>query len=146
MDVHLGKLSNYLRLLGFDTWYRSNCDDQELARISDSEQRILLTRDRGLLKRSIVTYGYWVRAIQPIQQTQEILRRFALKSKIQPFSRCLQCNGEIVSVDGDEVFDHLPAQTRKHYNEFYLCRKCQKIYWKGSHYERLQQLVKQLSQ
>ncbi len=146
LDVHLGKLSNYLRLLGFDTWYRSNCDDQELARISDSEQRILLTRDRGLLKRSIVTYGYWVRAIQPIQQTQEILRRFALKSKIQPFSRCLQCNGEIVSVELEKASERLPPKTRQYYNEFYLCQKCQKIYWKGSHYPRLQQLVKQLSQ
>ena len=86
-------LSSCLRLLGFDTWYRHNCDDEDLAAISDSEQRILLTRDRGLLKRRIVTYGYWVREIQPIKQSREILQRFALWSKIEPFRRCLRCKG-----------------------------------------------------
>ena len=145
LDVHLGKLNTYLRLLGFDTWYRHDCDDEELATISHSEQRILLTRDRGLLKRSIVTYGYWVRSIEPIQQTREILHRFALQSKIQPFRRCLRCNGDIVSVDFDKVSARVPAKTRHYYNEFYLCQKCQQVYWKGSHYPDLQQLVEKLT-
>ena len=122
LDVHLGKLATYLRLLGFDTWYRYDCDDVELAAISDSEQRILLTRDRGLLKRSIVTYGYWVRATEPRQQSREILQRFALWAKIQPFQRCLRCNGDLVSVELDEVADHLPAKTRQYYDEFFLCQ------------------------
>ncbi len=145
LDVHLGKLATYLRLLGFDTWYRYDCDDEELATISDSEQRILLTRDRGLLKRRIVTYGYWVRAIEPIQQSQEVLQRFTLRSKIQPFRRCLRCNGDLVPVELDEVLARLPAKTRQYYNEFYLCQRCQQVYWKGAHYSNLQQLVEQLS-
>ena len=145
LDVHLGKLATYLRLLGFDTWYRNDCDDEELAAISDSEQRILLTRDRGLLKRRIVTYGYWVRATDPIQQSQEVLQRFDLCSKIQPFQRCLRCNGDLVSVELDEVSARLPAKTRQYYDEFYLCQRCQQVYWKGAHYSNLQQLVEQLS-
>ena len=145
VDVHLGKLATYLRLLGFDTWYRYDCDDAELAAISDSEQRILLTRDRGLLKRRIVTYGYWVRALAPIEQSREVLQRFALRSKIQPFRRCLRCNGDLVSVELDEVSARLPAKTRQYYNEFYLCQRCQQVYWKGAHYSDLQQLVEQLS-
>ena len=145
LDVHLGKLATYLRLLGFDSWYRHNCDDEELAAISDSEQRILLTRDRGLLKRSLVTYGYWVRAIDPIQQSREVLQRFALWAKIRPFRRCLRCNGDLVSVEFDEVSARLPAKTRQYYNEFYLCQRCQQVYWKGAHYSDLQQLVEQIS-
>ncbi len=144
LDVHLGKLATYLRLLGFDTWYRYDCDDAELAAISDSEQRILLTRDRGLLKRSIVTYGYWVRAIEPMQQCREVLQRFALRSKVQPFRRCLRCNGVLVSVELDEVSARLPPKTRQYYDEFYLCQRCQQVYWKGSHYSDLQKLVEQL--
>ncbi|GAB4537628.1 MAG: Mut7-C RNAse domain-containing protein [Pleurocapsa sp.] len=145
LDVHLGKLATYLRLLGFDTWYHYDCDDAKLAAISDKEQRILLTRDIGLLKRRIVTYGYWVRAIDPIQQSREVLQRFALGSKIQPFRRCLRCNGELVSVELEEVSDRLPPKTRECYDEFFLCQKCQQVYWKGSHYSDLQQLVEQLS-
>ncbi len=145
LDVHLGKLATYLRLLGFDTWYRYDCDDEELAAISDSEQRILLTRDRGLLKRRIVTYGYWVRATEPIQQSREVLQRFTLRSKIQPFRRCLRCNGELVSVELDEVSARLPPKTRQYYDEFYLCQRCQQVYWKGAHYSNLKQLVQQLS-
>ena len=145
LDVHLGKLASYLRLLGFDSWYRHDCDDEELAVISDSEQRILLTRDRGLLKRRIVTYGYWVRAIKPIQQSREVLQRFALRSKIQPFRRCLRCNGNLVPVELDEVSARLPAKTRQYYDEFYLCQRCQQVYWKGSHYSGLQRLVVRLS-
>lgn len=144
LDVHLGKLATYLRLLGFDTWYSYDYDDAELAAISDSEQRILLTRDRGLLKRSIVTYGYWVRAIEPMQQCREVLQRFALRSKVQPFRRCLRCNGVLVSVELDEVSARLPPKTRQYYDEFYLCQRCQQVYWKGSHYSDLQKLVEQL--
>ena len=145
LDVHLGKLATYLRLLGFDTWYRNDCDDEELADISDSEQRILLTRDRGLLKRSIVTYGYCVRAINPIQQSREVLQRFALWDKIRSFQRCLRCNGDLVSVDLDEVSARLPTKTRQYYNKFYLCQGCQQIYWKGSHYSDLQKLVQKIT-
>lgn len=99
LDVHLGKLAAYLRLLGFDTLYRADVHDAELARISADEQRILLTRDRHLLKRSIVTHGYFVRATDPRQQVVEIVRRFDLAAEVAPFQRCSRCNGLLHPVD-----------------------------------------------
>jgi hypothetical protein len=144
LDGHLGKLATYLRLLGFDTCYCNDSADEELAAISHAEERILLTRDIGLLKRSLVTYGYWVRAINPKQQIIEVLRRFALFSQIQPFIRCLRCNGNLVLVEKEEVFARLPPKTRQYYNEFYICQECKQLYWKGSHYAELQQLIEQI--
>ena len=88
-----------------------------------------------------MTYGYWVRAIDPIQQSREVLQRFAIRDKIQPFRRCLRCNGDLISVELDEVSARLPAKTRQYYDEFFLCQKCQQVYWKGSHYSRLHRLA-----
>ncbi|MCB0165564.1 MAG: Mut7-C ubiquitin/RNAse domain-containing protein, partial [Anaerolineae bacterium] len=89
LDVHLGQLARYLRMLGFDTLYRNNFDDEALARISNTEQRILLTRDRGLLKRSLVVYGYCLRTTRPRQQLLDVLHRFDLFEAVRPFQRCL---------------------------------------------------------
>ncbi len=144
LDVHLGKLATYLRLLGFDTWYRNDSDDKEPAYISFSEERILLTRDLGLLKRRLVTYGYWVRASDPVKQAREVLQRFKLRTHIRPFQRCLKCNGQLLSVDKSKVQTQLRPKTRQYYNEFYLCQNCKQAYWKGSHYFDLKKLVKQL--
>ena len=144
LDVHLGKLAASLRLLGFDTLYRNNYDDEELAEISASQQRILLTRDRGLLMRSLVTYGYYVRQTDPEQQIVEVLRRFDLFESVQPFQRCIRCNGLLKPVSKESVLDRLPQQTQLSINEFHSCKSCQQIYWKGSHYERMLKFVKEV--
>ena len=144
LDLHLGKLANYLRLLGFDTLYRNDYQDQELARISSQEQRILLTRDRGLLKRSVVEYGYCVRQFHPWQQLIEILQRFELFNEIKPFQRCLRCNSFLEPVDKDRVSDRLPLKTKQYFDEFYRCQKCQQVYWKGSHYQQMLQFVERV--
>lgn len=141
LDVHLGRLANYLRLLGFDTLYRNDYDDEELARISSSERRILLTRDRGLLKRSIVTHGYCLCSTNPRQQLVEVLHRFDLFGSVRPFRRCLHCNDLIEPVDKAAIGDRLPPKVRQYYDEFRRCRGCDRIYWKGSHYERLERFV-----
>ena len=141
LDVHLGKLSGYLRLLGFDTLYRNDYDDVQLARLSFDEHRILLTRDRGLLKRSMVTHGYCVREADPQRQAIEVLRRFDLRRLIAPFSRCIRCNGLLQRADKNALGDKLPAHTREYYGEFQICSQCSNIYWKGSHYQRLVNLI-----
>jgi hypothetical protein len=92
LDTHLGRLAAHLRMLGFDSLYRDDCPDEELARISATEQRILLSRDRGLLRRSIVTRGYLVRAAHPREQLIEVCWRYNLSGFIAPFRRCLDCN------------------------------------------------------
>ncbi|PSR16475.1 twitching motility protein PilT [filamentous cyanobacterium CCP3] len=141
LDVHLGKLATYLRLLGFNTLYRNDYEDDELAHISSQQQRILLTQDRGLLKRSMVTYGYSVRSHVPEDQAKEVLDRFDLRGAVAPLVRCPRCNGELVAVDKAEIAGRIPPLTRLHYDEFSRCQSCGQIYWKGAHYERIQQLV-----
>lgn len=144
LDTHLGRLAAYLRLLGFDTLYRNDCDDPTLARISVEEHRILLTRDRRLLMLKQITHGYYVRARQPHAQLLEILARFDLFDARRPFTRCLHCNGLIHPVTKDSVEKHLLPRTRTYYDEFWQCADCGKIYWKGSHYKRMQQMIEAL--
>jgi uncharacterized protein len=144
LDVHLGKLVNYLRMLGFDTLYRNDYADEELARIAGEAERILLTRDLGLLKRREVIYGYYVRSLDPSQQVAEVLHRFHLLDAIEPFHRCLACNGLLAAVDKGEILDRLLPKTRRYYDEFYRCRVCKQIYWKGSHFERMQRFIEDL--
>jgi len=146
LDAHLGRLAAYLRMLGFDALYRNDYDDEELARISSTEGRILLTRDRGLLKRSVVTHGYCVRETDPRQQLVEILRRFDLFGAIAPFHRCLRCNGLLQPVSKEAISDRLPPRTRQHYDEFRICQDCGQVYWKGSHYERMQRFIERVRQ
>ncbi|HAZ47513.1 MAG TPA: twitching motility protein PilT [Cyanobacteria bacterium UBA11371] len=144
LDIHLGKLANSLRLLGFDTLYRNDYDDEELAQISANEQRILLTRDKGLLMRSIVSYGYYVRSTNPERQIAEVLQRFDLFNSLTPFCRCLRCNGLLETVAKSSIIDQLPESVRLQVDEFQRCGECQQIYWRGSHYEQMQQFINNL--
>jgi uncharacterized protein with PIN domain len=144
LDTHLGQLATYLRLLGFDTLYRNNFGDAELARISSEQRRILLTRDRGLLKRSLVTHGYFVREIDPDLQIREVISRLDLKGAIVPFQRCLKCNGALESIDKEAIIDRLEHDTSSYFDEFRICLSCSQIYWKGSHYERMQRFLDEL--
>ena len=144
LDTHLGRLMAYLRMLGFDTLYQNDYADKELAQISKREGRILLTRDRGLLKRSIVTHGYCVRETDPRRQLVEVLRHLNLFGAIAPFRRCIRCNALLQPVSKQAVIDRLPPKTRQYYDEFRICQGCDQIYWKGSHYQRMQQFVERI--
>ena len=141
VDVHLGRLVRHLRLLGFDTLWSNTFSDEELVRLSRQDNRILLTRDRGLLKRRAVTHGYLVRDTSPRGQTEEVLRRFDLAGGINAFSRCLECNGRIESVAKADVDALLPPRTRHDYQDFRRCEECGRVYWQGSHFDRLRTLV-----
>jgi uncharacterized protein len=144
VDVNLGRLARLLRLLGFDVWWSSDADDQALAEISQSQQRILLTRDRGLLKRRAITHGLFVHSEQPEQQTLEVIRRLDLGQRLAPLTRCVRCNGMLASVAKNEVIEYLEPLTRRYYDEFSRCAECGRIYWAGSHYARLVGLVERL--
>ena len=145
LDVHLGKLARYLRFLGFDTLYRNDFDDEELAVISSAQQRVLLTQDLGLLKRSIVSYGYRVRSHEPKKQVAEVLTRYGLYDDIAPFKRCSRCNGLISPVEKEAIAHRLPYYTALHYDEFFQCQSCEQVYWKGAHYEKMNKLIEALS-
>jgi len=141
LDNHLGKLAAHLRMLGFDTLYRNDYEDEELAQISDQEDRILLTRDRGLLKRNQVTHGYWIRDKTPRDQLVKVLRRFDLWELIDPFRRCMRCNGLLEPVPKEHVLDQLEPKTKLYYDDFRICQQCGQVYWRGSHFERMDKFI-----
>jgi AbrB family looped-hinge helix DNA binding protein len=145
LDVHLGKLAAYMRMLGFDTLYRNCLDDAELARISATHHRTLLTRDRGLLKRGAVTHGYWLRATDSRAQLAEIVHRFDLARAIRPFTRCMACNGVLKPVAKAEVQRELPPRIAEAFDDFRQCDRCRRVFWQGSHYRRMQQQIEQLT-
>lgn len=146
LDGHLGRLARYLRLLGFDARYDNRAADEELARLSAAESRILLTRDRGLLKRSIVRLGYLVRGDDPRRQLDEVAGRYGLARLAAPFSRCVRCNGLLELVDRSQVAESLAGEPRtlRYFDSFGRCVECGSIYWQGSHFERMSRLVSQV--
>jgi len=144
LDVHLGTLARYLRLLGFDVWYDNQYDDLQIIRLALQQQRIILTRDVDLLKNKLVTHGYWLRAVNPKQQTKEVINRFDLKNQVQPLTRCMVCNGFIHPVPKAQIIDQLPPKTKIFYHDFYQCQHCQKIYWQGAHFQKMLTLINEL--
>ena len=144
LDANLGRLAAYLRLLGFDSLYRSDYDDHEVAEISRRQQRILLTRDQGVLKRSLVTHGYYPRSSKPREQLREVLQRFDLYRAARPFSRCTRCNAALNAVSKDSIMEQLPPLTRKYYEEFWQCNGCGQVYWKGAHYQHMFTLLREM--
>lgn len=143
LDVHLGALARRLRILGFDTRYRTDLADEELARISAGEDRILVTRDRTLLMRSTVRHGHLARSDDPDEQLREVAARFDLADRVRPFVRCPLCNGLLEDVDKAEVADTLEPGTRAHYQRFRRCVRCDQVYWRGAHHDRLMSLVEE---
>ena len=141
VDVHLGTLARYLRLLGFDTLYRNDLTDPELARLAARQRRILLTRDVGLLKRKTVTRGHWLRARDPERQIEEVAAALQLKRLISPFTRCLACNGRLAPMDRADARDQVPARVYRRFRTFVRCGRCGRVYWRGTHFQRLQRLV-----
>jgi uncharacterized protein with PIN domain len=139
VDVHLSKLGSLVRLAGFDALVFQQ--DDEIANAAGREGRVVLTRDVGLLKRNAVRRGHWVRHTDPERQLVEILEWFALVDHMDPFSRCLRCNTPVVSVGAATVGEHVPPRTRAAFREFWRCPGCARIFWRGSHYERLSRLI-----
>jgi uncharacterized protein with PIN domain len=145
VDSNLGGLARYLRLLGMDALYQNDFSDDDVAKISQAQHRIVLTRDRRLLHRKIIVHGYFVRAVRPRDQTREVLARLDLYDSVQPFSRCIHCNGLLQAVDKSSVEHRLEPRTRQFYNRFLRCPDCQRVYWEGSHHERAARLVAELT-
>src|SRR5215467_9586305 len=141
LDQHLGRLAAYLRMLGLDVLHTVPSPDEELAAISSREDRILLTRDVGLLKRKEVRRGYFVRATDPRAQLSEVVKRFCLLEAIAPFTRCFLCNTPLEHVDKAAIAPQLPERTADLHNDFMRCPTCRRVYWKGSHYDRMRALI-----
>lgn len=145
LDGHLGRLAAYLRMLGFDCLYENDYDDEQLAHIAGQEKRILLSRDRRLLMRKSVTDGYCLRSLDSLEQLSEVLKRFDLAPRAIPFHRCLRCNHVLEPVRKEDVIDRLEPLTQKYFDEFHICPACGQIYWKGSHFDRMQKIVNEIA-
>lgn len=144
VDGHLASLGRDLRLLGLDTLIEEQLSDLEIIKCSNNEHRMILTRDLNLLKHGSARFGYWVRSTNPKKQLNEILHRFQLRKHMQPFMRCTICNGMLIEVSLEEVADKVPPKVKEWCSEYKQCNRCGKIYWKGSHYEKLKEKVEQV--
>jgi len=145
LDSNLGRLARYLRLLGFDCLYRNNFDDATVADIASREQRIVLTRDRALLQRKLITRGFFVRADTPREQAREVLARLDLYRQVAPYTRCTRCNGLLQAVEKQAIEHRLEPKTRRYFDRFRQCTQCGQIYWQGSHHARAQRLIEELT-
>lgn len=141
LDVHLGKLAKFLRLFGFDASCDTDLNDLEIIRFSLSESRIILTRDKDLLLSKDVINGYRILSQKPDEQLKEVFRKYDLANHINPFTRCTICNGLLEEVPKEEIIHRLFPGTSEFYSEFKMCEQCSRIYWEGSHYERMRKYI-----
>lgn len=141
LDVHLGTLARYLRLLGFDTLYRNDYDDHEIVRLARDQSRIILTRDKGLLKHRAVTRGRWIRHTRPLEQLRETLAAFDLVGSARPFTRCAVCNGSLRRLGRHKAASLVPARVRERHDKFARCTLCSRIYWPGTHTMRIRKAL-----
>ena len=140
-DAHLGGLAHLLRMTGFDTLYDNGVRDEEIARLASEQERIVLTRDRELLKRRGITHGCYVHALRPEQQLREIFDRLDLARSARPFTRCLSCNAALHRVDKEQIAALLPPGVRERYERFSACDGCGRVFWEGTHWRRMHDLV-----
>jgi len=136
-DAHLGWLGRFLRMLGFDTVYEPHLADREIRRLAHAQNRIVLTRDRDLLKCRDIARGYYVRALKPEAQLREVAERYRLGGAARPFTRCLHCNLALVPVDKANIAHRLPPKVAALHQTFTHCAGCERVYWPGSHYGRM---------
>ncbi len=142
--IHLGSLAKYLRMLGFDVQYKNNFTDDEIIEISSKEKRAILTKDRGLLKNNRITHGYWIRKAGLEEQVKEVITRFDLKDEIKEFFRCLECNHILGAIEKEKIKGRVPPKVIERLNEFWYCKHCDKVYWKGSHYEKMLKFIERI--
>lgn len=139
-DVHLGRVAKYLRLLGFDTLYFTNIEDNKIIEIAKKDNRIVLTKDRILCER-LGDLCYLVKEKKPIDQIKEIAKRFDLKKYAKPFTRCIKDNAILKDIEKEKIIERLPPKVKKYYNDFKICPKCGQVYWLGSHFEKMQKFI-----
>lgn len=142
-DVHLGKLARSLRMLAIDVFYLNNVSKIDLLETARREERILLSKDDYFKSQAGITF-YCIVGSDSSQQLMQVIRHFKLKDKLHPFTRCLRCNGRLEPVLFEQVEGLIPAGTAKYFNEYFICTSCGNVYWKGSHYHRMNKKIQEL--
>jgi uncharacterized protein with PIN domain len=141
VDINVQKLARNLRIMGFDTTVVPEMRLVEIGSLAASQQRILITRNRELLKCNSVIHGHLPRSENHATQLQEVVKRYRLNLHFRPFTRCITCNGDLKYVSKQDVYHRLEPLTRKYFNTFKLCSDCEKVYWQGSHHDQIRQLI-----
>jgi len=141
LDVHLGKLARYIRMLGFDSFYRNDLADDEIIEIAHKENRAILTRDTGILKNKKVRSGYFLRNTMPELQLKEVITIFNLSGQFKSFSRCMNCNGKLAEVEKRMVKELVPTGAWLEHDQFFQCEHCHQVYWKGTHFYKMQDFI-----
>ncbi len=142
-DCHLGKLAKYLRLMGFDTLYFPQMEDNDLIALAIEQNRIILTRDRALSERPNIPVLF-LEHKETAQQLRSLIRHYQLTEHPVPFSRCIVCNTPLQIIDKSEIIEKVPEKVQKHFSTFEYCNRCDRIYWKGDHYRRMQQFLENI--
>jgi uncharacterized protein len=145
-DTHLAKLARHLRMAGFDCLWDNEWSDEHIVTLAIAERRTILTRDRGILRRRVVERGYFVRSVQSERQLVEVVRSLQLEAMLRPFTRCRECNRMLEAASGEVVGAVVPPRVRTLYERFQFCPGCKRVYWEGTHYQRLRRVLDPLTE
>ena len=140
-DAHLGGLARLLRMLGFDTLYSNALSDDEIRTVSRLDARVVLTRDRELLKCRTITHGCFVHALKPHEQLREVVERLQLAASAKPFTLCLHCNLKLAPIPKDAIAERLPPRVAAMHERYAWCQGCDRIYWEGSHWRHMREML-----
>ncbi|MFS4461064.1 DUF5615 family PIN-like protein [Bdellovibrio sp. HCB2-146] len=143
VDENLLGLLRRLRMMGYDSTSMQGASDRDIQTSAEQERRIILTRDRKFFEKLPAEDVYYVKSELPKEQLREVLKQFPLQDEV-PLSRCFECNAPIRSVEKETVRDKVDAKTFNLYVDFYECPSCQKIYWEGSHFQKMQREIESL--
>ena len=143
-DINIRDIVKYMRALGLDVVYDASLSPRDIIRISRGEKRTILTKSRKLLKFKDVTHGIFIRPGTTVEQIKGVIDFLSLREVMVPFSRCLQCNHALVKVTKESVSDRIPPKTREFCDEYSYCRACDKIYWKGTHFIKIKQVIEEI--
>ena len=152
VDINVAKLARWLRMLGYDTILFGHGGDAHLIKIALTEGRVILTRDTRIMERGVITGGHLPALLindeRPEHQIHQVVKHFGLKSSACPFSRCLECNSPLSPISKTDIAGRVPAYVFRTQDEFVECPTCQRVYWKGTHWQamvrRLESLQKPL--
>lgn len=137
----MGKLVKRLRMMGYDTLFFNGSDDSNMVAQALAEGRVLLTRDTEIMKRRVITSGrlkaVLINSEEPERQIQQLVDTLNLERQSKPFTRCLECNQPLVSRSREEVKDRVPPYVYKTQSQYMECPACHRIYWRGTHWERM---------
>ena len=141
VDVNVGRLAKWLRVMGYDALFPPETEDNELVRIALREGRMIVTRDIGLSERRLVTTGrLWVLLVHHDDlksQLREVVRSLDLTSR-KGFSRCIRCNEPLVGLSRESVKDRVPAYVHETQDDFMECSLCRRVFWRGTHWVNMQ--------